>query len=99
MGQVFHKKLSHVNLAAMVSETVCTEMLSPTAYGKRNGNLSATSFAIWVINRFNSAQLETEHRPISPCLMPLQLNQSNGQGHATNIGAHELKLSLRTAAS
>ncbi|GBL98713.1 hypothetical protein AVEN_154119-1 [Araneus ventricosus] len=31
----------------MVSETVFAEMLSRTAYGKRNGNLSATFFAFW----------------------------------------------------
>ncbi|GBN69785.1 hypothetical protein AVEN_49208-1 [Araneus ventricosus] len=30
MGQVVNKKLSFVNLAGMVSETVCSEMLSRT---------------------------------------------------------------------
>ncbi|GBO38098.1 hypothetical protein AVEN_203804-1 [Araneus ventricosus] len=30
MGQVVHKKLSYVNFAAMVSETVCAEMLLRT---------------------------------------------------------------------
>ncbi|GBO42786.1 hypothetical protein AVEN_121877-1, partial [Araneus ventricosus] len=34
MRQVFHEKLSYVNFAGMVTETVCAEMLSRTAYGK-----------------------------------------------------------------
>ncbi|GBO03769.1 hypothetical protein AVEN_141044-1 [Araneus ventricosus] len=47
VGEVVHRKLSYVNLAANVSETVYAVMLSRTAYGKGNGNLSPTFFAIW----------------------------------------------------
>ncbi|GBM64898.1 hypothetical protein AVEN_30283-1 [Araneus ventricosus] len=64
IGQAFHKKLSYVYLAAMVSETVCAEMLSRTFRSNLVGEVvhRKLSYVCWSVNGFRKVCAEVLSR-------------------------------------